>query len=204
MKIDKITRVLYLYNLLRDGIRVNKSTFSLDYEVSERGFDRDIQDIRLMLSDMGIYDEVVYDKSDNAYYMTGQENHHLDETDAFIFAKLLLDSKGFRKDETDELLENLIKATDKHKKKLLSKKLEADMEHYEAASHNQPIVKLIQDLSNCIMTEKQISLSYNGKDYRVKPQSITFEKSGVVLNTADADKKEVKFLIEKIIYFKII
>ena len=204
MKIDKITRVLYLYSLFQDGKKINKTLFSLDYEVSERGFDRDIQDIRLMLSDMGIYDEVLYDKSDNTYYLTGRDYHQLDETSAFIFGKLLLSSKDFRKDETEELLKTLVSVTDKHKRSTLSQKFNTDMLQINAANNKNAIVKLIQDLSNCILTQRKISLCYNKKAYMVKPININFDKSGFVLYAEDKNKELQSFLIKKITEFKVI
>lgn len=204
LKIDKITRVLYLYNLLRDGKKINKTLFSLDYEVSERGFDRDIQDIRLMLGDMGIYDEIIYDKSDNTYYLTGQDYYQLDETSAFIFGKLLLSSKDFREDETEELLKSLSLVTDKHKRSLLSQKFNTDTLRCDEKNNKNAIVKLIHDLSNCILNQWRISLCYNKKTYIVKPTNINFDKSGFVLYAEDKNKELQSFLIKKIAEFKVI
>lgn len=204
MRIDKITRVLFLYHLLREGKKVSKTIFSMDCEVSERGFDRDIQDIRLMLSDMGIYDEILYDKIDNTYYLTGQDYHQLDETEAYIFAKLLLSGRGFRKDEAEKLLDALAFATDRNKRTVLARKLTEDINEYKDIGHNQPIVKLIQDLSNCIVMDRRISLEYKEKNHKVKPVNILFEKAGFMLVAENEHKEKQKFLIENITSFQII
>lgn len=204
MKTDKVTRVLYLYSLLRDGKKINKSLFSMDLNVSERGFDRDIQAIRCMLSDMGIYDEIVYDRSDNTYYLTGQDYRQLDEAESYIFAKLLLGGKGFRKDEAEKLLEALVFATDRHKRTAFAQKLEDGIEEYKDIGHNQPIVKLIHDLSNCIVMDRRISLMYSKKQYRVKPIKILFEKAGFILVAENEHKEKQRFLIENITSFQII
>ena len=186
--------------MLRDGKKVNKSLFSMDYEVSERGFDRDIQDIRLMLSDMGIYDEVLYDKSDNTYYLTGQECYQLDEAESYILVKLLLNSNAFRKDEAEGLIETLVLATDKHKRKLLIEKLKPDMELYDNKNHEKAIVKLIQDLSNCIIAEHRLEIYCRDKSYRVKPIRILCEKNrfklyckndDIVLNVEEIDRFDI-------------
>ena len=48
IKIDKIIRILSLYNRLELGEEINKTSFSLDYNINEwKIVDRDIEDIRL-------------------------------------------------------------------------------------------------------------------------------------------------------------
>lgn len=48
LKIDKIIRILSLYNRLELGEEINKTSFSLDYNINEwKIVDRDIEDIRL-------------------------------------------------------------------------------------------------------------------------------------------------------------
>ena len=49
---DKITRLLILYSSLINGDEINKTMFCFENDCSPRSFDRDIEDIRLFLSEV--------------------------------------------------------------------------------------------------------------------------------------------------------
>ena len=49
----KITRLLFLFSKLINGEKVNKTVFCFEHDCSPRTFDRDIQEIRLFLSEIG-------------------------------------------------------------------------------------------------------------------------------------------------------
>lgn len=69
-KTDKVTRMLKLYYQLLVGKNLNKENFCEENGISERSFDRDIEDIRLFLSDEQAYCELEYDRKNNTYYLT--------------------------------------------------------------------------------------------------------------------------------------
>ena len=48
---DKITRTLLLYSRLINGEKVNKFAFCMETDCIPRTFDRDIEDVRLYLSE---------------------------------------------------------------------------------------------------------------------------------------------------------
>ena len=66
---DKITRLLLLYSRLISGEKVNKKSFCNEVQCLPRSFDRDIEDIRLFLSELYISDELVYSRTSNAYFL---------------------------------------------------------------------------------------------------------------------------------------
>lgn len=67
---DKVTRVLLLFYHLSRGERVNKSNFCLEYKITGRTFDRDVEDIRLFLSELYTSSELVFDRATNSYIIT--------------------------------------------------------------------------------------------------------------------------------------
>ena len=64
---DKITRILLLYRRFMHGDLINKYETSLEFGISERSFDRDIQDIRLFLSEAYSNLELEYDEKRHGY-----------------------------------------------------------------------------------------------------------------------------------------
>ena len=66
---NKASRVLMLYIRLAAGEKVNKAAFCNEMQCQPRSFDRDIEDIRIFLSDTFELAEIIYDWKERAYYM---------------------------------------------------------------------------------------------------------------------------------------
>ena len=67
---DKITRVLLLFYRLSRGEKINKSNCCIEFKITGRTFDRDIEDIRLFLSELYTSSELVFDRTNNCYSIT--------------------------------------------------------------------------------------------------------------------------------------
>lgn len=210
MKTDKITRILILYSLLIKGHKVNKFLFSMEHGINERSFDRDIEDIRLFLSEIYSPCELLFDKSDNSYYITGQTRNEMDSGEAYVLAKALLGSKALRKDEAEGIVESLIGVVSNKEARILKSKLENDVISYDGVKHDKAILKFVRDLSNCIFENKYIKMKYhatrnNIQEIEIYPTDILCENSQFVLlaTKTRTDDKE-KYLIDKIEEFEII
>lgn len=154
---DKITRVLALYHKLLNGQHINKEIFCIDNGVSERGFDRDIQDIRLFLSDSFSGDDVIYDKESNSYYMTGSRAKYMDKFDITIIIKLILSTGVFREDEAMELAESLLHNVTNMDKKAVLNYLKTDISDCKG-NHDKAIIKLLSDLYLVISSGNDIKI----------------------------------------------
>lgn len=162
-RMDKITRVLTLYNMLLKGKEVNKENFCLEHGVSERGFDRDLQDIRLFLSEVFLGEEIVYDKRHQSYHMTyhmtDSRPKYMDKFDIALAVKLILSTGVFREDEAISLAENLLQAVDPKDRKSVLSMLQADFFEYKG-NHNVAIIKMLTDLYSTIEKGNDIRLCY--------------------------------------------
>lgn len=210
MKTDKITRILMLYSQLIKGNKVNKSLFSLENGINERSFDRDVEDIRLFLSDSYSVNELVFDKTDNAYYITNQIKNEMDSSEVYVIAKALLGSKVLRKDELECVLDSLMSVISRKDARTISSKLLNDLKGYDGVKHDKAILKFVRDLSDCISESKYIRVKYQIsnntiKDIEVYPKDIRCEDSRFVLYAAETRRGvETKYLIDKIVEFEII
>lgn len=210
MKTDKITRILIMYSMLIKGNKVNKALFSMEHGINERSFDRDIEDIRLFLSEIYSTDELLFDKADNAYYITGQVKSEIESGEAYALAKVLLGSKALRKDETEGILGSLMSNVNKKDSRVLESKLINDVKSYEGVKHDKAILKFIRDLSDCIFESKHIRMRYHTSKTKMQnvdiyPKDIQCENSQFVLYAADTrNSKTSKYLIDKIEEFEII
>ena len=68
-------------------------------ESTGRTFDRDIEDVRLYLSEDYSTKEVIYDRSNNCYVLSGVTKQDLEISEYRFIERLLIQSELLRKDE---------------------------------------------------------------------------------------------------------
>ena len=204
-KSDKITRILILYKQLCDGVEVDKTSFCMDHGISERSFDRDIEDIRLFLNEIYSGDDVIYDKKENYYYLKNERPVFIDRMDAAIIAKTLISSKAFSNIEMKGLLEVLLLTVNSKDRKAIQNYLLRDVKNY--TTENQTVIlKILGDLYEVINDGVGIELRYTEEEEKsipVAPLEILFEDNRFYLLAAVKNKLDNvrKFEIGKIIRF---
>lgn len=173
---DKITRILLLYSKLIRGEPVNKPSFCMETDTGERNFDRDIEDIRIFLSEMHQVEEVLYDRSDNNYYLSGTRRQDLEIIEYRFLEHLLMEAKVLRRDELAGILYKLASNT-----KNISRYMERDetfLENYEDM-HAAPLLKMHGDIGLMIRNQEVIRIRYlSDKEYIktvVVPCNIIYE-----------------------------
>lgn len=156
---DKVTRVLSLYDKLINGQLVDKEMFCIENDVSGRGFDRDIHDIRLYLSESFSGREVLYDKERMCYYIPGSRPRYMDKFEAAVIIDLILSAGAFREDEAFGLSENLLCNLTQSDRKAVLGYLKHDMEEHKS-NHDKAIIKVLGDLYSVISAGSDIVLTF--------------------------------------------
>ena len=113
MKIDKLKsfRLLNMYEKLNRGDIINKKQFASEFGISEKSVQRDIDDLRAYLSESyesGDDVTIEYDYVKNGYRLIKQERAFLTNEEIFAVAKVLLESRGFNKQELNSLIDKLM------------------------------------------------------------------------------------------------
>lgn len=162
-KTDKITRVLTLYQQLSSGQDVNKAYFSLMHGISERSFDRDIEDIRLFLSESYSGEDLLYDKETDAYRLSGSQPSFMDRMDAAVIAKILLSSSAFRKDEVTGLYDSLLTMVHPRDAGVIREYLQQDIQQYESFTRDA-LLKTIGDLFVAIRSGVDLELTIRSQN----------------------------------------
>ncbi|WP_027215869.1 hypothetical protein [Butyrivibrio fibrisolvens] len=179
---DKVTRMLMLYSKLIKGEAISKVSYCLENEINERTFDRDIQDIRLYLSETFSPDELLYERQNNSYYLTGVSKQPIEMTEYRFLTRLLIESELLRKDEVAGIL--LMLASNAVKPKDCVSLLELYIEKYEN-SVTVPLLKMHEDISLVIGTNTAIRILYLEKKHQKKadivPYNISFSKGNMIL-----------------------
>lgn len=216
---DKVTRILRLYAQLAQGKKVNKANFCMEVECMERTFDRDIEDIRLYLSEFFCDQELVYDRSENVYCLTNAKRYLLELEEYLFVERVLIDSGLLMTVELRELLlhiasnTNKTKLLDTHCKNLstlkgsivkdgITLKLFYDMQR--VIDNHKIVCFLYPDATNAISEHKVIpcQLSYMdgilmliavpfGQPSQVKTYDLKKIESFCVVGTADSQGNTV-------------
>ncbi len=159
---DDVTRALFLYSKLIEGKSINKAIFTTEYNCSGRTFDRDIERIRIFLSESYSVSELIYDRGRNAYYMSGTEKTELDLVEYLFLKQILMDTAVLRADEFKTLMSHLLSGTEKSKSFDLLKK--ESYNDYQSPSHNKALLKIHKDLVLVIQYRKCIRMKYFKSD----------------------------------------
>lgn len=155
---DKITRLLLLYSKLIQGEKINKLIFCMETDSLPRTFDRDIEDVRLYLSELFCNEELIYDRQKKVYYFTGSQRKVLEAMEYLFIERVLLDTGVLRIDEMDGLLTHLALNAE-NTSKLTFREKEC-IKQYDEPLHKKAILKMHGDLATIITNKSVIKINY--------------------------------------------
>ncbi|MFI3211930.1 MAG: hypothetical protein R3Y24_01170 [Eubacteriales bacterium] len=116
-----------------------------------------LHDIRLYLSELFCNEELIYDRQENIYYLSGAERKTLETMEYLLIERVLLDTGVLRTDEMDGLLTHLASnVKDASKMKFREKQY---IGQYQEPLHKKAILKMHGDL--IIMITNQFVIKMN-------------------------------------------
>lgn len=209
--IGKVTRMLILYQRLFSGEKINKTTFCLEFEITKRSFDRDIEDIRLFLSESFSTNELLYNRKENYYELAKIRSGTLSGEEALILINMLCSSRILREDELEGILSSIISATESSRKKIVYKMAISQINKNLKTLPKVALLKLEWDIESCILNRNNIVISYeksNGEvvERKVKPVEVIFDDGYAYLIAYRCDKEyeyPAFFRLDRINSFKI-
>ena len=207
---DKVTRLLLLFSKLLNGEEINKTIFCFENDCSPRTFDRDIEEIRLYLSDTFSSMELKYERSSNTYFIEGAKRNFLEPMEYLLVEHILKDSMVLRKDEFDILSMHLLENTE-YSASLQNERREV-CNSYESPLHNKALLKMHGDLLNTIRTKKCIRIKYYKFDgdevnQKIIPCDVKYDLGYLYLIGYRADKDDeypAYYRMDRIFSFEIL
>jgi predicted DNA-binding transcriptional regulator YafY len=177
----KINRVLRLYDAFRRGGIINKKTISNDLGVNERTIQRDIDDIRMYLSENSPGEEILYDLYKNGYYINGFVDSSLTGVELLSVIKIIIESRAFCNYEMSGLIDVLLNQATEEDRKFIKAIIGNELVHFQPLQHNKPLLKVIWDIGYSIRKKQMIEMVYERMDRKesiriVKPISIIFSE----------------------------
>lgn len=187
---DKITRVLIMYSRLLEGGKIYKRSFCEDMGINRRTFDRDIEDIRLFLSETFYENELIYDREDESYHLKNYFRYQrLSAMEVTMMLECLRGSPVLQKSEYEGLVLSVLNAGEQHKRKLLEKIVERHLKLYDEKEELKTNLKMQWDLQQCIIEQDMITIFW--KDRKISslaPVSLWIENGQMYLFAYKRDK----------------
>lgn len=205
---DKITRMLILYSSLMNGEEINKTIFCFENDCSPRSFDRDIENIRLFLSESFSALEVDYNRKNNAYYIKNAKKQQLEVMEYLFIEKILQDTSVLRNDEFTVLRHHLLMNTRDFSKTITSHNRAGNL--YKSPEHNKALLKIYGDLELAIRNQKYIRMFFQDVDGEksicdVIPCNIKYNAGHLFfIGCIETGRKTINIELERIYSFEIL
>lgn len=181
---NKGFRLLNIYERLNKNEYINKDNLAIEFNVSNKTIQRDIEDLRAYIAETH-FDEfetsIKYSKSKNSYYLVRFEREWLTNKEALAICKILLESRAFNKEELTNLLSKLIMQISPNDRAIAEQIIRSELFNYIPLKHGKNLLDIIWQLSKHINNQEIIQFSYARQDGKksqkiIKPVSIMFNE----------------------------
>ena len=193
---SKSARTLAIYARFLSGQTLNKSSLALEYGVTERSIQRDMESLRCFLTEQGLSQDIIYDRTAKGYRLINSVPRGLTNSEILAVCKILLESRSMRKDEMLPILDKLIDcAVPEDSKKAVKALIANEQMHYLEPHHNQHILDGLWEIGQAIKNQQILEIEYgrmkdpNLVKRRVQPVGLMFSEYYFYL-TAFLENKE--------------
>lgn len=165
MEESKSYVLLFIYNELKDGKVVTKESILNKFKINERTFYRYIKEIKDFVSEESknsngelIGEEVIAEK--DGYILKGKHSKNLNEKEVLGISKVLLESRGFVKDEMKGILNNLLDNCVCEDKENIKFIIGNELVNYVSPQHGVELLDKLWRISNAIKKQKILEIGY--------------------------------------------
>lgn len=181
---NKGFRLLNIYERLNKGELLTKDKMAIEFGVSEKTIQRDIDDLRAYLVETHFSEKEVlikYDKSKGGYYLVRFEREWLTNKEVLALCKILLESRAFQKEELNGIIKKLMSQVVPNDRKTVNEIVKNELFQYIPLKHNKKLLSPIWELSQFISKQEIITFAYTrqdgiAKNRTVKPVAIMFSE----------------------------
>ena len=181
---NKSFRLLNMYERLNRGETIKKKEFAYEFGISEKSVQRDIEDLRIYLTECyenGDDITVDYDYEKNGYRLIKQEKEFLTNDEIHAISKVLLESRGFNKEELNRLIDKLLLQATPSARTDIKELILKERYHYIPPRHGKKLITPMWEISKAIQDKTKISFDYTRMDgtivhRKIEPLTIIFSE----------------------------
>lgn len=172
-------RIVHLFCRLLQRERLNRENVIEEYKINSRTFDRDISDIRNVLSELYARDELIYDRNDKCYYLSRGGLQDFTGMDVMAILKVLLGSRALCHDEMMGMVDAIRSLLPYEDRKALYYAIEDELKNYIEPLHGKAVLELQWKINKSIINKQKIQIIYTKADGKrierdVLPVNIVF------------------------------
>lgn len=204
----KIFRILKIIKRLQQKEILNGENLANEFNVDVKTIQRDIKTLRDYLFEESDSD-IEYSRAKNGYYLKSNDNKSLTNEEILAISKIILESRAFNKNETDNLIDKLINQMSGNDRNIIKDLISNERFNYIPLQHGKDLLSVIWNLAQSVKNQEWLCLNYTtksneGRKYNVKPLSIMFSEYYFYLIAYIEDKEEYPaiFRIDRITEIK--
>lgn len=195
----KSARMLAIYARLLNGHALSKQNLALEFGVTERSIQRDIESLRCFLMEQVTGQDVIYDRQQKGYRLTNSIPRSLSNSEILAVCKILLESRSMRKDEMLPILDKLIDCcVPAESRRAVMELISNEKFHYVEPHHGQPILNGLWEIGQAVQQHRVMEIEYQKlKNHEtvhrvIEPVGILFSEYYFYLAAyiRDIDRKE--------------
>lgn len=182
----KYYRVLKIYGKLMNGEVINKTEEARAFGVTERTFQRDIEDLRCFFADDaddgGARRELVYSRELNGYHLVNKDTAVLNDSEFIAVCKILLESRAFSAEEMTPVINKLLNCCVQPKSRQVMDEWVADeLRCYLEPRGRKRFIDSVGDISKAVSERRYMKIVYIRQDGSetervIKPAGIIFSE----------------------------
>ena len=195
----KSARMLAIYARLLNGHALSKQNLAVEFGVTERSIQRDIESLRYFLMEQVTGQDVIYDRQQKGYRLTNSIPRSLSNSEILAVCKILLESRSMRKDEMLPILDKLIDCcVPAESKRAVMELIANEKFHYVEPHHGQPVLTGLWEIGQAVQQHRVMEIEYQKlKNHEtvhrvIEPVGILFSEYYFYLAAyiRDIDRKE--------------
>ncbi|WP_373899130.1 helix-turn-helix transcriptional regulator [Haloimpatiens sp. FM7315] len=151
---------LWIYDKLNNTGSVDRNDIIEECKLSEKSVSRYIKSINDYFSERHIDKKIVFNGIKKVYEIKGHKGTILNERDVLSISKVLLESRGFCKEEMTYILDKLLYNCVSYDKKIVNSIIGNENYNYISVKHNEKLIDKLWDLSLAIKNQFVLEIEY--------------------------------------------
>lgn len=191
----KSARLLAIYARFQSGQALNRRELALQYGVTERSIQRDMESLRCFLAEQQLPQEIFYDRKLHGYKLVDRVPTGLTNSEILAVCKILLESRSMKKGEMFSILDKLVDcAVPAENQQAVKELISNEKFHYIEPHHGKSILPGLWELGRAVKSQQVIEIEYERMKEpkmvrrRIQPVGIMFSEYYFYLTAFLEDK----------------
>lgn len=180
--LGKNPRILWIYTTLLQGYRLNKKELALQYEVTEKSIQRDMEDLRAFFHQNTPKKELLYDSKAKEYYLQDQRlNMKMPAKEVIPILKTVFESSAILPYRLFPVLERMAELiSDEQDREMVQHFLHQEQECYQAPDYQTQIGEMLCRAERAVWEKRWVRLRYRREENTSELEAIVLPQAVVL------------------------